>query len=178
MDGWQITASIATIAQAIIVAVSLFFIWRQVQQQTIQAEQQTVQAQQQTLQVRQQTELAKAANAQALVEMSSPFNILFAQDEKVAELWLKGPREFESFTEVEKFRYRRTLIWHLVFSENIFLQNKNKLLDDYIYSAWNAALASFVERQNLKDHWRELEGSYHADFREHIDKLIATKSAA
>jgi hypothetical protein len=51
--------SIATIAQSVFVPLSLFLVWRQ---------------------LRQQSQLTRAANTQALVELSSPFNLQLIQD--------------------------------------------------------------------------------------------------
>src|SRR5215510_597420 len=76
MNKWQIASAISTIVQGVVVIVSLIFIWRQIQLQTKQ--------------ITSQTELAKAANTQALVGLSSPFNIELIKDPQMAKLWLEG----------------------------------------------------------------------------------------
>jgi hypothetical protein len=173
MEKWQVASALATIAQAIVVIVTLFFIWRQVQQQTIQA-------QQQTLQVKQQTELARIANAQALVALSSPLNLELIKDPQIAKLWIKGAKEFESYDDVEKRRYEALLIWWLMLHENIFYQWRNGLLDDTIYSPWLYDLMHFIKGQELGKHWLGFREFYQKEFAEHVDKLIQpdTKSSA
>jgi hypothetical protein len=89
MNKWLIGSAIATIVQSGVVIVSLIFIWRQIQLQTKQ--------------LNLQTELAKAANTQALVSLSSPFNISLIQDPQMAKLWIEGAEEFESYDKWTSF---------------------------------------------------------------------------
>lgn len=49
---WEKSANIATVVEAIVVTISIIFIWKQ---------------------LRQQTKLTRIANTQALVDISSPF---------------------------------------------------------------------------------------------------------
>ena len=62
-------ANIATIIEAVFVIVSVWFIWRQ---------------------LRESTRLARAANAQSLVELSSPLNLQLIQDPEMASLWVRA----------------------------------------------------------------------------------------
>ena len=162
---WQIAAAIATIIQALVVIISLWFIWRQVQQQTIQAEQQTIQ-------VRRQTELTRIANTQALVELSSPFNLELIKDAQMAALWVKGAEEYESFDEVKKYQYRSLLIWWLILHENIYYQKSEGLLDEQSYAAWEADLNDFIKCQQLERWWDDLKGVFQVSFRDHVANLI------
>src|SRR5271157_3182821 len=72
--------------------------------------------------VRQNNLLTRAANAQTLVEMSSPFYLGVVQDRATAELSLRGAKDFASLDEVDRYRYRTLLMWWLIFYENIFYQ--------------------------------------------------------
>jgi hypothetical protein len=147
----SVVEAIATVIETLVVTVSVILIWQQ---------------------LKHQTKLAKASNAQALVDIASPFNLLIVEDAGVAELWLKGPNEFQTFTEVQKIRYENAVIWNLMFHENVYLQNQNGLLDDYMYSAWDTDLKRFAKRQNIKQHWEKLWVAYHTDFRKHLDRII------
>lgn len=108
-------AHLSTALQLIVLVVSAFFIW---------------------LQLRKQTALARVANTQALVALSSPFNLQMSQQPKMAEIWRKGSQGevFENGTEDEQ--YRSMLKWSLVFYQNVFFQTKSKLLDAEISKAW------------------------------------------
>jgi hypothetical protein len=69
---WEKAANIATVVEAIVVAVSIIFIWKQ---------------------LRQQTKLTRIANTQALVDISSPFNLELIKDPKMAALWVRGSKD-------------------------------------------------------------------------------------
>jgi hypothetical protein len=156
---WQVAASIATIIQAIVVIISLWLIWRQVQQQTIQ--------------IKQQTELTKIANTQALVGLSSPFNLELIKDAQMAALWVKGAEEYENFDEVKKYQYESLLIWWLIFHENIYYQWNKGLLDQQAYAALEADLKEFIKRQQLGRRWNKLKGVFQTSFIDHVTELIS-----
>lgn len=165
MDKWQIASAIATIVQSAFVIVSLVFIWRQVQQQTIQA-------QQQTLQVKQQTDLHRMSNTQALVGLSSPFNLELIKDKQMAKFWVNGANELAGYDEIDKYRYLSLLIWWLILHENIFYQWRNGLLDEESYSPWAYDLKRFIQKQQLGLRWGELKDYFQKDFSEYVGNLI------
>jgi hypothetical protein len=138
MDKWQIPSTITTIVQGIVVIISLIFIWRQIQLQTKQL----------TLQI----ELTKAANTQALVGLSSPFNIDLIKDPQMAKFWIEGAEEFENYSKVDKSCYENLLFWWLILHENVYYQTKKGLLDEVVYAAWEHDLRHFIKRQKLQLH--------------------------
>jgi hypothetical protein len=158
MNKWLIASAVATIAQSGVVIVSLIFIWRQIQLQTKQ--------------LNLQTELAKAANTQALVSLSSPFNISLIQDPQMAKLWIEGGEDFESYGKVDKFRYETLLFWWLILHENVYYQKQKGLLDQVIYAAWEYDLRHFIKRQNLQLHWKGLKNLFQQEFVEHVGQVI------
>lgn len=158
MDGWQIAQTIAAIVQTLVVVVSLYFIWRQVKEQTKLATQ--------------QTDLARVANVQSLVNLSSPYNLQLITDPNMARLWVEGAEKFETYDEVDRFRYRQLLIWWLILHENVFYQRQKNLLDADIYKAWSWDLKFFIEKHRLDHHWTELEAAFQSEFCKHVEKLI------
>jgi hypothetical protein len=158
MNKWEIASAVATIVQGGVVIVSLIFIWRQIQLQTKQ--------------LRLQTELAKAANTQALVGLSSPFNIGLIKDPQMAKLWVDGAEEFESYGNVDKFRYETLLFWWLILHENVFYQKQKGLLDEVIYAAWEYDLRHFVKSQKLPLHWEGKKNFFQQEFKEHVSQVM------
>jgi hypothetical protein len=158
MDGWQIAQTIATIVQTLVVVISLYFIWRQVQQQTKQ--------------VKQQTDLARIANVQSLVSLSSPYNLELIKDPNMARFWVEGAEKFEDYCELDKFRYKQLLIWWLILHENIFYQKKEGLLDDNIFATWTRDLKLFIQKHRLEHRWPDLEVAFEHKFREYVIGLI------
>jgi hypothetical protein len=158
MDGWQIASTIATIVQTLVVVISLYFIWRQVQQQTKL--------------ITQQTDLTKIANVQALVGLSSPYNLELIKDPNMARFWVEGAEKFESYDEVDKFRYKQLLIWWLILHENIFYQKQKGLLDKDIYAAWSCDLELFIKKHRLERLWPELAAAFQSEFFMYVDNLV------
>ena len=72
----------------------------------------------------QQTKLTRIANNQALVEISSPFNLGLIKDQNMAALWVKGSKEYNGFDEVKKYQYESLLIWWLIFHAKYLLSEK------------------------------------------------------
>jgi hypothetical protein len=146
---WQKASYIAVVAQTVIFALSALFI---------------------LLQLWKQTKLAKAANAQALVEMFSPFRVLLIQDPQLTKLYLDGQERYDEFDDVDKYRFRRLAYWALTFNENLYYQRRNKLLDAKLYSGWEVGM------RELATHipetvWLEMQDKYHEDFRNFIERL-------
>ena len=158
MDKWQIASTIASIVQGVVVIISLIFIWWQIQLQTRQ--------------IRLQTDLARAANIQALVGLSSPFNIDLVKDPQMAKLWVEGAQEFESYGRVDKFRYETLLFGWLILHENVYYQKQKGLLDEVIYIAWEYDLRHFIKRQKLQFHWEGMKNFFQREFIEHVGQVM------
>lgn len=148
---WETAADIATVIGTVIVVFSVILVRNQ---------------------LKQQTKLTRAANSQALVDISSPFNLEIIHNEEMAKLWFKGPEEFDGYDDFKKFKVKNSLIWWLIFYENIFLQHREGLLDEAMYFGWNKDLENFISRHNLYKHWGGLKGAYHDAFRIHVNNLI------
>lgn len=150
-------ASIATIVEAVFVVISVYFIWRELHENT---------------------KITKVANTKSLVELSSPFNMQLIQDRTMAELWVYGAKKFAEMDEVDKYRYKSLLIWWLILHENIYFQHKNRLLDSNVYKAWRNDLENFVKTKNLWQHWDEMKDVYHPGFADQVTQLIEKQKRA
>lgn len=146
----------ASIVQTILVAISLIFIWRE---------------------VRENTRLARAANVQSLVELSSPLNLQLVQDRKLAEFWVLGPEKFKEMDRVDKYRYRSLISWWLILHENIYYQHEKKLLDNSAYAAWEGDLEEFVLNQRVEELMNESDFFLQKEFAHHLRTLIAKKNS-
>ena len=142
-------ASIATIVEALFVMISVYFIWRE---------------------LRENVKLTRAMNNQALVEISSPFNMQLIQDRNMAELWVFGTKKYPDMDDVDQYRYK-SLIWWLILHENIYYQNVGGLLDEGTYMAWNADLDAFVRTKKLWLYWEDMKSSFRTDFARHVSRI-------
>lgn len=145
-------ANIATIFEAIAVIASLIFIG---------------------LQIRQNTKLAKATNIQSLVNLSSPFNLLLAQDRKLTEVWLKGAKQFSKMDEIDKTRYMFLLFHTMTLQEHIYYQWENRLIAEANYQSWNRSFETFVKEHNLWLHWDAIKDFYEGSFSAYVENLVS-----
>ncbi len=145
-------ASIAIIVQGILFVVSIVLIWYQ---------------------LRENTNLVRAANTQKLVELSVPFNLQLAQDRALAELWQQATQRFDELDEIDQFRYFNLLTWWLTLHENIYHQWRNKLIDEETFSSWTRDLEFWVKRQQLGNHWSQLNSFFESPFAQHVTVIIA-----
>jgi hypothetical protein len=148
--------TIATIAQVFVVAVSVYFIWYQ---------------------LRQQTKLARVANTQAQVALVSPFKLLIAQNKEMAKLWTIGSEDWDALDAEGKQQYKSMLTWWLIFYENMFFQGEKGLLEPDIFAAWKSDLDAFIEARLVEKYWEDVSKKYHLEFVEYLNARIYAKIA-
>lgn len=144
-------AELVSLIESLVVIVSVLFIWWE---------------------IRENRKLTKVSNTQALVELSSPFNLQLIQDRKMAEYWVLGPEMYDDMDEVEKYRYISLLTWWLILHENIFYQHKNNLLDTEVYRGWNNDLQDFARKHRLWLHWNDVKLNYKLEFSKHVSQIV------
>ena len=148
-------ASIAIIVQGFLFVVSIALVWYQ---------------------LRENTRLVRTANAQKLVELSSPFNFQLAQDRALTELWRQATQRFDALDEIDKERYFNLLTWWLMLHENIYHQWRKKLIEEDTYISWTRDLEYYARRQQLGNHWTQLSGYFESSFAEHVTAIIVRQT--
>lgn len=116
--------------------------------------------------------LVRAANTQALVSLSSPFNLALIQDRKMAEFFARGAAHLEQMDDVDRYRYKTLLIWWLIFHENVFHQWRQGLLATHSFQAWAADLRQFIIQQRLWLQWDEMKEPFEKAFVVHVEKMM------
>jgi hypothetical protein len=119
------------------------------------------------------TRVTRANNAQTLVGIAGPFYTSLIQDRGVADLFLRGSRDYPSLDEIDQYRYRNLMIWWLIFHENVFYQRRLGLLDGRAFEAWSQDLGTFLREHKLSQHWGELEHLFQRAFAEKVRQLLA-----
>jgi hypothetical protein len=123
--------------------------------------------------LRENNRLTRAANNQALVELSSPFNMGLIQDRNMAELYVRGSEKYHEMDEVDQYRYRSLVIWWLIVHENIYYQWRRRLLDNRSFKPWASDLRMFIRLQNLQMIWGEIRDLLQDQFAAYIDRILA-----
>ena len=148
-------ASIAIILQGILFIVSIGLVWYQ---------------------LRENTRLVKASNTQKIAELSSPFNLLLAQDRALTELWMQGAQRLDELDQIDRARYFNLLLWWLMQHENIFHQWRKKLVDEDTFISWTRDLEYLIRSQKLEDHWPRLTDYFEASFSKHVATIIVRQA--
>jgi hypothetical protein len=141
-------ADVSAIVQAVIVILSLGFIWYQLQQNT---------------------KLAKAANIQALTEQAAAFNALLYENEELCELWYSYGKNLD--TKLKRQRYREMMVQWLIFHQNIYYQRRQGLLEVEIYQGWLDDLKGTIKDHDLEVVSANLQGLFPGAFGQHLAEL-------
>ena len=150
--------NMAVFVQALFFILSIYFIWRQLRETRHQ--------------LQTNIDLTKAANAQKLVELTSPFNLLLIQNRDVAELWHQGASHYDKMDQIDKERYYELLTWWLILHENIYHQKEKGLMHEETYRSWTRDLQYFLITKDItryRNMWKVL---FDESFVKHMDKLI------
>ena len=145
MNYLEHAAQASLVIQAALIAISLTFIW---------------------IQLRQNAEIAKAANAQALVQHAMVFTSTLLQDTELARLWCSHGVSFADENSLD--RYREMLIQWLIFHENIYYQHKKRQLDEPIYRSWREDLKYTVKHHNLEVISKNIEAFFPEGYGTHL----------
>jgi hypothetical protein len=122
--------------------------------------------------VRETNRLARAGNAQSLVDISGPFYLSLMQDRQLAELYARSAKDFDNLDSIDRQRYRSLLIWWLIFYENIFYQRCLGLLDRHTFRPWWRDLALFLTEHNLSRHWPGLRDLFQEEFASKVTEML------
>lgn len=148
-------ASIAIILQGILFIVSIGLVWYQ---------------------LRENTRLVKASNTQKIAELSSPFNLLLAQDRALTELWMQGAERLDELDQIDRARYFNMLLWWIMQHENIYHQWRKKLVDEDTFISWTRDLEYLARSQKLENHWSRLSSYFETSFSEHVAAIIVRQA--
>jgi hypothetical protein len=102
------------------------------------------------LQLRQSNKLARAANANALVEQAIAFNTLLIEHEDLVDLWYNFPKA-AGVSDIDKLRYREMLVQWLIIHENIYNQHSQGLLTEETYDPWKQDLVATMQKHGADD---------------------------
>ena len=146
----QDLANFSQVIQAILVVVSLVFIWYQ---------------------LREGVRIAKSENARSLAEQAESFNSIIVQNADLAEIWYSYGQRLDQLSDTDRLRYREMLVQNLIFHEYVYYQWKRKLLDDDLYYSWSSYLEHIAQRHNFDVISSGIQNIFPGDFGKHLSQL-------
>jgi len=125
------------------------------------------------VQQQRQTKLARAANSQSFVQMTSQFVLQVSASKELSNLYLVKSVPGAQFDSLDAERRLYLISWWMTFYENLIYQHRCVLLDKVVYDAWYNDMVGFLKRRAVtKDDWLLLRDNYNRDFKKVIDDLV------
>jgi hypothetical protein len=155
LGGNQVTlsdlASVGSLVSAIAVLVSLLYVAQQ---------------------TRQNTRHTQALIQQGRAVQSSDYPLRWAENEALADLYIRGNAGDRSLTRVEAMRYSMLIVSLFWYFEDQFHQHRDGLVADDRFAGSAATLAINLRWPGFRVCWRQNRYLYGAQFREFMDDIL------
>jgi hypothetical protein len=150
---WDAIATVAEVASAIAVVVSLIYL---------------------ALQVRQNTVAQQGSTHHQFLSTQTTANQLIGGSAEVCELIEKANEDFASITSAERFRLLFIYYDHFNQWEFAFDSRENALMGPNVWNKIDSGYALVAElTPSFRDTWAIIKGSFPHEFGEHVDNVIA-----
>jgi hypothetical protein len=119
---------------------------------------------------------ARAKRASAVHDQSNAYRDLLqmlATDDKLADIWIRGLRDFGSLAEGERVRFTSALGFLFRVFEEAFFQWKEGHLDDEVWHGFESPMTDIVAYPGVQDWWNTRSHWYSAPFQELIRAKVA-----
>jgi hypothetical protein len=143
-------ASIASIASAVALIVSVIYV---------------------SVQVRHSTRAVRAAAFHQVVESFAGISLDIAKDRTLVDLYLRGSQEFASLNDVERAQFSLMLLSFLRRAENVFFQTESQLLQAEHWSGIRDSIRAIVAPPGTRECWSTIKSRMNPQFSAFIDSL-------
>jgi hypothetical protein len=123
---------------------------------------------------------ARAKRAATVHEQSAAFRDLLqilASDEELADVYLRGLREFGSINDSEFVRFSSTLGFMFRVFEESFYQWKEGNLDAHLWNGFEAPIADMLAYPGAREWWSTRSHWYSPQFRDFVGEKVAAAAA-
>lgn len=117
------------------------------------------------MQIRQNTAAVRSATAQAVHEHFAGWYNAFAADQTLAEIGVKGLKDYASLSETEKARFVSCFMAFLSYGQNAFLKWRQGLLAPSLWVGWEQVLMNLIGSPGGKSLWMERAYLFGEEFR-------------
>lgn len=147
-------ADIGQIIGAASVVVSLFYVARQIAQNT---------------------NAVQSSTSQAVHDNYASWYHLLASDADLSAITVNGLRDYSSLSEVEKARFIATFMAFLSYSQNAFLKWREGLLPPALWMGWELVIMNLVSAPGGKHFWHERGYLFGDGFRTYVETEIMVR---
>lgn len=124
------------------------------------------------LQIRQNTRSLRAATHHSSARAVLDVQNVFAEDRELAQIFLRGAREFEQLTPEERLRFDALMRSVFVYYEDTFFQYRQSLIDPQLWNARQTSLLDHLGLPGVVSWWRRASRHFAEPFVAHIEHLL------
>jgi hypothetical protein len=128
------------------------------------------------LQIRQNSKTERASNFVKIMQDQQVW-LSITQSEEVADIYLRGLRDFSSLTDVERTRFHMILSLHFSNMQLAFRLHQEGALATELYDDTFASMLNFAGNPGARDWWQSAQQWFHPDFAEHVSSKVRDASA-
>jgi len=122
------------------------------------------------VEVQRNTTAIQTQTLQGLLEIVTQNNSELATDAEMADLILRGDRNFDELTETEQVRYRLYTVNSFAIWEHAFYSHLNGTMDPRVWKGYDVGFRGNFCRESGKIVWRITEPFYGTEFRVHVNE--------
>jgi hypothetical protein len=147
-------ANLGQIIGALAVVISLFYVARQ---------------------IRQNTNAVRSATAQTVHEHFAKWYHLVAADAELSRIVANGLRDYASLAELERIRFVAAFMAFVSYSQNAFLKWRERLLEQPLWRGWELVIMNLVCAPGGKAFWKDRAYMFGDQFRRYVESDLMTR---
>jgi hypothetical protein len=126
------------------------------------------------IEARHNTRAVRASAFQQVINSFAGMSFELARDKNLIDLLVRGWRDFAALDEVERTQFTYMMISYLRRAESVFFQTEIHTLHSEHWSGIRNSLQAIMTPPGARDCWSGMKDRMNPEFRNFIDKLIAS----
>ena len=148
---WDAVSAIAEVVSAVAVLVTLAYL---------------------ALQIQHNTREIRAENIQKVTDSFNAVNLTIFENDEVAELFLKGLKDYSSLSEKEKLRFDFGWLAAFRIYDSMYYQTQTGTGEGKYFTAELGTIKWFFSHKGVRDWWGAQQFAFSPGFRDYVEKSI------
>lgn len=126
-----------------------------------------------SIQIRHNTRAVTASAFQQVVNSFAEISFEIAKDKSLAELYIRGGKNFGALDEVERAQYSLMLLSFLRRAENVLFQSTSHVLTGEHWSGIRTSIKAILSPPGAQACWNDIQDRLNPQFRSFVTSLIS-----
>jgi len=148
---WDAVSAIGEVVGAVAVLVTLVYLAKQIQNNTREV---------------------RAENIQKVTDSFNAVNLTIFENDEVAELWLKGLKDYSSLSEKEKIRFDFGWLAAFRIYDSMYYQTQTGTGEAEYFVSELGTIKWFFSHKGTRDWWRSQQFAFTPGFRDYVEKAV------